>query len=36
MASNVMEFFNDHFYWGLGIGAGLGLIAIIFAIIRLW
>jgi cell division protein FtsB len=30
-----MEFFNDHFYWGLGIGAGLGLIGIIFGVIRL-
>jgi len=36
MVSNVMEFFNDHFYWGLGIGAGLGLIVIVFGIIRLW
>lgn len=31
-----MEFLNNYFYWGLAIGVGLGLIAIIFGIMRLW
>jgi len=31
-----MDFLNHHFYWGLGIGAVLGLIGIAFAVIRLW
>jgi hypothetical protein len=31
-----MDFLNDHFYWGLAIGVGLGLIAIVFGIMRLW
>jgi hypothetical protein len=31
-----MEFLNNYFYWGLAIGIGLGLIVIIFGIMRLW
>lgn len=31
-----MEFLNNYFYWGLAIGVGLGLIAIILGIMRLW
>src|SRR5271155_486155 len=30
-----MDFLNHHFYLGLGIGAGLGLIGIAFAVMRL-
>ena len=31
-----MDFLNNYFYWGLAIGIGLGLIAIVFASVRLW
>src|ERR1700731_476209 len=31
-----MEFLNHHFYWGLGIGAFLGLIGVTFAVMRLF
>jgi len=31
-----MEFLNHHFYWGLGIGAFLGLIGVTFAVLRLF
>jgi cell division protein FtsB len=31
-----MDFLNHHFYLGLGVGALLGLIVIIFALMRLW
>jgi hypothetical protein len=31
-----MDFLNHHFYWGLGIGAFLGLIGISFAVMRLF
>jgi hypothetical protein len=31
-----MDFLNNHFFWGLGIGAALGLIGIIFTLLRLW
>jgi hypothetical protein len=31
-----MDFLNNYFYWGLGIGAGLGLIGIIFISLRFW
>jgi cell division protein FtsB len=30
-----MEFLNNYFYWGLAIGIGLGLIVIIFGLVRL-
>jgi hypothetical protein len=31
-----MDFLNHHFYLGLTIGAGLGLVAVFFLILRLW
>jgi cell division protein FtsB len=31
-----MDFLNHHFYLGLGVGALLGLIVIVFALMRLW
>jgi hypothetical protein len=31
-----MDFANDHFFWGLGVGILLGVIGIVLAIIRLW
>ena len=31
-----MDFLNNYFYWGLGIGVVLGLIGIGFTIMRLW
>jgi hypothetical protein len=31
-----MEFLNNYFYWGLGIGAGLGLLCILFISLRFW
>jgi cell division protein FtsB len=31
-----MDFLNNYFYWGLAIGIGLGLIAIVFGSVRLW
>jgi len=31
-----MEFLNNYFYWGLAIGIGLGLIVIVFGLVRLW
>ena len=31
-----MDFLNHHFYWGLGIGAFLGLIGVTFAVMRLF
>ena len=31
-----MDFLNHHFYWGLGIGAFLGLIGVSFAVMRLF
>jgi hypothetical protein len=31
-----MDFLNNYFYWGLAIGSGLGLIAIVFGSVRLW
>src|SRR6201997_3325853 len=31
-----MDFANDHFFWGLGVGILLGVIGIILAVIRLW
>ena len=31
-----MDFLNHHFYLGLGVGAVLGLIVIVFALMRLW
>ena len=31
-----MDFLNNHFYWGLGIGVVLGVIGIGFTIMRLW
>jgi hypothetical protein len=31
-----MDFLNDHFFWGLGVGFFLGLIGIVLTIIRLW
>src|ERR1700722_8953421 len=31
-----MDFLNHHFYLGLGVGAILGLIVIVFALMRLW
>jgi len=31
-----MDFLNHHFYLGLGIGVVLGLIGIVFALLRLW
>ena len=34
--ANLMDFLNNHFYLGLGIGVVLGLIGIGFAVMRLW
>src|SRR5246127_3411278 len=31
-----MDFLNQHFYLGLGVGVVLGLIGIAFAVLRLW
>ena len=31
-----MDFLNNYFYWGLGIGVVLGLIGIGFTLMRLW
>ena len=31
-----MDFLNNHFFWGLGVGIVLGLIAIAFTLLRLW
>jgi hypothetical protein len=31
-----MDFLNDHFFWGLGVGFLLGLIGIVLTILRLW
>jgi len=31
-----MDFANDHFFWGLGVGILLGVIGIVLALIRLW
>jgi cell division protein FtsB len=31
-----MDFLNHHFYLGLGVGAVLGLIVIVFTLMRLW
>jgi hypothetical protein len=31
-----MDFLNDHFFWGLGVGFFLGLIGIVLTILRLW
>lgn len=31
-----MDFLNNHFFWGLGAGIVLGLIAIAFTLLRLW
>ena len=31
-----MDFLNHHFYLGLGVGAILGLIVIVFTLMRLW
>jgi hypothetical protein len=31
-----MDFFNDHFFWGLGVGFGLGLVPALFAVMRLF
>jgi hypothetical protein len=30
-----MEFLDNHFYWGLSIGVGLGLIVIVYGLLRL-
>jgi hypothetical protein len=32
----LMDFMNNYFYWGAGIGAGLGLIGIFFISLRFW
>jgi hypothetical protein len=31
-----MDFTQEHFFWGLGVGLLLGLIGIVLAILRLW
>jgi hypothetical protein len=31
-----MDFLDNHFYWGLSIGVGLGLIVIVYGLLRLW
>jgi hypothetical protein len=31
-----MDFLDNHFYWGLGVGAGFGLIVTVFALLRWW
>ena len=31
-----MDFINDHFFWGLGVGILLGIIGILLTILRLW
>jgi cell division protein FtsB len=31
-----MDFLDNHFYWGLSIGVGIGLIVIVYALLRLW
>ena len=31
-----MDFTQEHFFWGLGVGLFLGLIGIVLAILRLW
>ena len=31
-----MDFANDHFFWGLGVGVFLGVIGIVLTLIRFW